>query len=149
MASPLRGQDTSELIAAQFEKSAALITVGVSQVVLTARPEGALVGFRDLMNRLWTIVQAGGQERILVWVLDPGKRDFEDPESRTRFVNVDALISRFTALTEFKEDVTEDRWNWLRSRAVIALHDTRSVSRDAPRVACLRAAPCSFQRHSR
>jgi len=49
-----------------------------------------------------------------------------------RFMNVEALISRFKALKRFKESVTEARWNWLQSRAIIVLHDTRSGRPDVP-----------------
>jgi hypothetical protein len=49
-------------------------------------------------------------------------------------MNVEALISRFKALKRFKESETEARWNWLQSRTVIVLHDTRSVRPDVPRL---------------
>jgi hypothetical protein len=134
MAVNLLGQDSAELIAKQFQKSAALITVGPGQIVLTPRPEKVLVGFIDIMNRLWTIVRTDGEERIIIWVLARG-RPGEDFESRTRFMNVDALTSRLKALKEFKERATESRWKWLQSRAVIVLHDTGSIRWDVPPVA--------------
>jgi hypothetical protein len=59
-----------------------------------------------------------------------GGQDFDDPESRVKFVNVQALTSRFKALKLFKESVTEARWNWLQSRTIIVLHDTRNAQRD-------------------
>jgi hypothetical protein len=126
------GQDTNDLIAAEFQKSAALFTVGAGQTLLVAKPEMALVGFRNVVDRLWRIDEADGQERILVWTMDLGRQDFDDPESRLRFMNVEALISRFKALKRFKESVTEARWNWLQSKAVIVLHDTRSGRPEVP-----------------
>jgi hypothetical protein len=128
----MQGQPTNDLIANEFQEAAAYFQVGAGQTVLVAQPEMALVGFRNLMNRLWAIDRAGGQERILVWAMDLGRQDFDDPESRLRFMNVESLISRFKALRRFKESVTGARWNWLQSRTVIVLHDTRSVRPDVP-----------------
>jgi hypothetical protein len=126
------GQDTIDIIATEFQEAAAYFTIGAGQTVLVGQPEMALIGFRNLMNRLWAIDKADSQERILVWTLDLGRQDFDDPESRLRFMNVESLISRFKALRRFKESVTEDRWDWLQSRAVIVLHDTRSVQPAIP-----------------
>jgi hypothetical protein len=134
MALSMPGQNSTDLIATEFQESVALFTVGAGQTVFVARPELALIGFRNLMNRLWAIDKADSQERILVWTLDLGRQDFEDPESRLRFMNVESLVSRFKAMMRFKEGVTEARWNWLQSRAVIVLHDTRSVRPDVPRL---------------
>jgi hypothetical protein len=130
--SSLPGQDTNDLIAAEFQKSVALFTVGAGQTVLPPRPELALLGFRDVVNRLWALDEADDEGRILVWTLDLGRQDFDDLESRLRFMNVEALISRFKALKQFKESVTEARWNWLRSRTLIVLHDTRSGRPEVP-----------------
>jgi len=134
VASPLPGQDMYDLVPAEFQQSAALFVVGAGKTMLVARPEDALIGFRNLINRFWDIERADGQERILVWTLDLGRQDFDDPESRLRFINVEELISRFKALKRFKEGVTEARWNWLQARTVIVLHDTRSVRPDFPRL---------------
>jgi hypothetical protein len=130
----MRGQATADLIVTEFGKSAALFTIGAGQTVLVPRPDLALIGFRNVMTRLWAIDQADGHERILVWMLDLGRQDFRDPESRLRFMNVESLVSRFKALRRFKEEETEARWNWLQSRAIIVLHDTRSVRPDIPRL---------------
>jgi hypothetical protein len=128
------GQDTIDLIATEFQEAAAYFTIGAGQTVLVPQPEGMLIGFRNLMNRLWAIDKADGQERALIWTLDLGRQDFDDPESRLRFMNVEALISRFKALKRFKESMTEARWNWLQSKTVIVIHDTRSVRPDVPRL---------------
>jgi len=128
------GQNLDDIVATEFRKAAAMFVVGAGQTVLVAQPEMALIGFRDLMDRLWAIDKADAEGRALVWILDLGRQDFEDPESRLRFVNVEALISRFKALKRFKESVTEARWNWLQSKTVIILHDTRSARPDVPRL---------------
>ena len=127
-------QDMTDLIATEFQKCAALFTVGAGQAVLVARPEMALIGFRNLINRLWAIDEADGRGRILIWTLDLGRQDFEDPESRARFMNVESLISRFKALKRFRESATDARWDWLQSRTVVVLHDTRSVRPDVFRL---------------
>jgi hypothetical protein len=64
--------------------------------------------------------------------LDLGRQDFDDPESRLRFMNVEALISRFKALKQFKESVTEARWSWLQSKTVVVLHDTHGGRPEVP-----------------
>jgi len=121
-----------DIIATEFQKSVAMFTVGPGQTLLVAKPELALIGFRNLMNRLWAIDQCDDRERILVWMLDLGRQDFEDPEARLRFMNVEAVISRFKALKLFKEVEAEARWEWLRSKTVIVLHDTRHVRPAVP-----------------
>ena len=126
------GQDTIDLIATEFKRSSTLFSIGAGQTVLVARPESALIGFRDVVTRLWRVDEADRQERILIWILDLGRQDFDDPESRLRFMNVEALISRFKAMKRFKESVAEARWNWLQSKTVIVLHDTHGGRPDVP-----------------
>jgi hypothetical protein len=126
------GHDSSDLIVEEFQDSAAYFQIGAGQTLLITNPEAVLLGFRNLMNRLWAIDSTDRLERILIWTLDLGRQDFEDAESRLRFMNVEALISRFKALKRFKESRSEERWNWLQSRAVIVLHDTRSGRPDVP-----------------
>jgi len=126
-------QYTNDLIAAEFQKCTAWFTIGAGQTVLN-RPEWVLIGFRNLLNRLWSIEKADNQDRILIWALDLGRQDFDDPESRLRFMNVEALISRFKALRRFKESSTEARWNWLQSKTIVVVHDTRSVRPEVPRL---------------
>jgi len=132
--SVLPGQDTFDLLANEFKEAVALFQVSGGQTVLFAEAEKALAGFRKAMNRLWAVHKADARERILIWTVDLGRQDIEDPESLIRFMNVQALTSRFKALKLFKESVTEARWNWLQSRTVIVLHDTLSVRPEVPRL---------------
>jgi hypothetical protein len=48
------------------------------------------VGFdlANLRGTMWTLDEADRQQRILIWTLDLGRQDIEDPESRLRFMNV-------------------------------------------------------------
>jgi hypothetical protein len=130
--SAVPGLDMTDTIAAQFRESKVMFTIGPGQTVLVTRPERALLGFREVINRLWAIDQADDQERLLVWILDLGRQDFEDYEARRRFLNVEALISRFKALRLFKEHGADARWDWLQSRSVIVLHDTRRARPAVP-----------------
>jgi hypothetical protein len=123
-------QDMNDLIATEFRDAAALFTVAAWQTGLVTGPDKVLIGFRNLIDRLWKIDRENGGNRVLIWTLSLGGQDFDDPESRERFVNVEALISRFKALKRFKESVREARWNWLQSRTIIVLHDTRTVQPD-------------------
>jgi hypothetical protein len=66
--------------------------------------------------------------------LDLGRQDFDDPESRLRFMNAESLMTRFKALKRFKEGDTEARWDWLTSRTAILVQDTRGVRPDVPRL---------------
>jgi hypothetical protein len=124
----------NEILATEFKKSVAMFSVGAGQSVLVPHPETTLIGFRNIINLLWEIDKSDDQERILVWALDLGRQDFDDSESRLRFMNAESLIARFKALKRFKENDTDARWNWLRSRAVILLHDTRSGRPEVPRL---------------
>jgi hypothetical protein len=140
-AQSLLGQDMSEEIARQFQKSVAYFTIGAEQIMLIPSRKSALIGFRNLMQRLWSIDKSDNKKRMLIWSLDLGRQDFDDLESRMRFLNVQDLATRFRALKQFKEADTEERWKWLQSRALIVLHDSRSVR---PEVATL---PAFFPHH--
>ncbi len=128
-ASTLPGEDMADLIVKEFREAHSMFVVGAGQTMLVAQPEKALISFRELMDRLWSIEKADQRGRMLIWMLDLGRQWFEDLESRTRFLNVEAVRTRFRALKRFKESVEgvpEARWNWLQSKAVIVLHDTSS-----------------------
>jgi len=119
------GEDSVDLITAEFRNSVALFTVSCKQTLIgPANPRRALIGFRDIITKLWKIETSDERGRLLVWILDRGGEDFEDPEVQARFLNVQALVTRFKALQRFKESVTEARWNWLRAHAVIVIKDT-------------------------
>ncbi len=130
-------QPTPDLNANEFQKCEAMFIVGAGQAVLAdhlvGRPQMALIGFRDSVNKLWGNDDAD-RKRLLVWILDMGRQDIEDPESRLRFMNVEALVTRFKALRRLKDSATESRWNWLVSKSIIVLHDAQSISRAESRL---------------
>jgi hypothetical protein len=129
------GEDASSLVATEFKDSAVYFQIGSGRhTVLVDQPDTILLGFRDLMDRLWDIDSADSVERMLIWTLDLGRQDFEDLESRLRFMNVQELIARFKAMKRFGESRAEERWKWLQSRTVIVLHDTRSGRPEFPQL---------------
>jgi hypothetical protein len=119
--------DAVQLIPDQFKHADALFTISTEQTLIV--PSRPLVGFRDLVNELFAIDRADDRQRILVWILDLGAQDFADPQASSRFLNVEALASRFRALRLFEEQIAEARWNWLQSRAFFVLHNPRVSSR--------------------
>jgi hypothetical protein len=129
--SPMPGVDTAELIAAEFRKSDALLTVGTKKTLIVAQPKRALIGFRNLIDKLHGIDLADDRRRILVWILDLGRQSFDDEDARLRFLNVEELISRFEALKVFKDRYMEARWRWLQSNAVILLRNFHDYGSEA------------------
>jgi hypothetical protein len=129
-AAAMPGTDAADLIAAEFKKSAALITVSSQQTLIVAQPNIKFVGFARLISRLIAIDEADGRERILIWILDLGHRNIQDPGSRVRFENVDELIRRFKALRFFEDRGAHASWDWLKSRAVFVLRDPVSGAND-------------------
>jgi hypothetical protein len=119
------GQDSVKLITSELKESAALISAATGSPVLST-DDKALIGFRDLMDSLWATERADNRSRILIWTVDLGRRVFEDPESRRRFLHVQSLLARFKALVQFTENAAEARWSWLQSRVVIVVHDTHA-----------------------
>jgi hypothetical protein len=128
------GRDMLDLIAAEFKEAVAYFQIGAGRTLLMARPDEVFLGFREIINRLWKIDSADGPKRILIWTLDLGRQDFDDPESRLRFMNVQELIARFKVMKRFKDGHADadDRWKWLQSRTVVVLHDTRSARPEMP-----------------
>jgi hypothetical protein len=128
------GRDITEILVTEFRRSKAMFTIGPGQTMLVTRPKTALLGFREVVNRLWAVDRADDRHRLLVWILDLGRQDFDDYEARKRFLNVEAVISRFKALRLFKDKDAdaEARWDWLQSRTVILLHDTRRARPAVP-----------------
>jgi hypothetical protein len=66
------GMGTSELIETEFQDSVALFTISAAQTLLVPYAEIALVGFRNLITKLWEIECGDRQERLLIWALDLG-----------------------------------------------------------------------------
>lgn len=127
LAPPLKESiDTAKLIPAEFKDSDAMFVISSEHTLIVAEPSHALVGFRNLLNALFAIDRADDRRRILVWILDLGALDFRDPQAIPRFLNVEALASRFAALKLFREPIAEARWNWLQSRTFIVLHEPQA-----------------------
>jgi len=114
------GEDTANLIAAEFQESDALFTISSERTLIVADPTQALVRFRDLFTNLFVIDREDSRTRILIWILDLGGLEFDNHEARLRFLNVDSLISQFSALKVLKDQQAEARWDWLQSRPIQA-----------------------------
>jgi hypothetical protein len=123
----LPGHNTTDLVASEFAESYALFTVSSQRTFITPHPKQVLMGFRELLNRCWENDRGDDEHRILIWVLDLGRQEFEDS---TRFWNVQEVRSRFKALKSFKEGNAKIRWLWLQSRVVIVLHDPNADAYD-------------------
>jgi hypothetical protein len=130
------GQDSFDLIEAEFKDAVAYFQIGAGRTLLMAHPDKVFLGFREIINRLWKIDSTDGLARILIWTLDLGRQDFDDPESRLRFMNVQELVARFKVMKLFKDAHADadDRWKWLQSRAIVVLHDTRSARPEISRL---------------
>ena len=126
------GEDTANLIAAEFQESDALFTIGSERTLIVADQSQSLVRFRNVLNRLFVIDREDSRTRILIWILDLGGLEFDNHEARLRFLNVDSLISQFSALKVLKDQQAEARWNWLQSRTVIVLQNSHSVGHQGP-----------------
>lgn len=132
----LFAQDIARLIPQYFEDCDALITVSPEHTFVAVQNRTELIGFRNLVNALWTIERRDKKKRPLIWVFDLGDQRFDDPESRRKFLNVQALITRFKALKRFEDRQSAERWKWLQSRVTIILLDTlNDAQEDTPQPA--------------
>jgi hypothetical protein len=122
---PLPGRDLGELIPAMFKDSDAYFIVATERANVEQPQKTALIGFRNLMDSLQSVEDEDGKERPLVWVLDIGRRTFEDLEARLRYIAFKNLQMRFKALEEFEDRMREPRWKWLLARAAFVVQDTR------------------------
>jgi len=137
---PLPGEETARLIESEFQKCDGLFTVSSGRTLIsTTSPRTSaegLASFRNLITNLWTIERNDKKGRFLVWVLDYTIFGWqaEDLGSRSRFMNVHALIQRLKALTEFpdKHANVSERWNWLQSNAVIVIYGAPLSKSGAP-----------------
>lgn len=121
----LPGRISRDLNAELFAQCEVMIVVSTENSLIVATPKTELIGFRDTINRFWITEKEDEKKRPLIWVLDLGRQDFEDVNARAAFMNVQALMTRFKALRDFDERQSKERWEWLKSRVVIVLLDTR------------------------
>jgi hypothetical protein len=124
----LPGENSVELMERYFKQCDAFITVSPEHTLIT-QPKTELIGFRDLINLLFSIEKVDGKLRPLIWILDIGRQQFNDLDARMRFLNVQSLMARFKALKRFEDEGSDERWSWLQSRAVVVLLDIRSEAR--------------------
>lgn len=121
----LPGRPFAEFTIELLEDSAGSIIVSPENTVILASPKTELIGFRGIINRFWGAERADGRARVLGWVVDIGRRSFDDENARTVYRNVQNLMVRFKALRDFDDRNAAERWDWLRSRAFIVVLDSR------------------------
>lgn len=118
----LPGDNISDILKLYFEECDAVIAASPEHS-LSIEPKTELVGFRNLINSFRGIEQNDKKERPIIWVLDLGGQRFDDLDSRMKYLNAQALLSRFKALKLFSDDDYQARWKWLQSRAIIVILD--------------------------
>jgi hypothetical protein len=121
---PLPGESSAEVILRHFQECDAHITASPVQILVSAGPGKEFVGFRDLMDQMRAVEERDRKRRPLIWILDMGGLKLDDLSTRKKYHNVQTFISRFKALKRFEDVNSDDRWNWLLSRAVIIVLDT-------------------------
>jgi transcriptional regulator with XRE-family HTH domain len=112
---------TEDIITTQFKESDAIFTVSSEQTLIVATRDKALYGFKNLLCRLQRIDAENEKERILIWVLKRWNQDSNEVVDKLRYENVQSLILAFKALTAFFGE--KATWEWLKSRAVIAIQE--------------------------
>jgi hypothetical protein len=67
----LPGKDGIKLIEGEFEDCNALFTVSAAQTVIVSQPKSVLIGFRNILSKLWSVEKADRKRRILdgFWTL--------------------------------------------------------------------------------
>lgn len=120
----LPGGPAAEVIVNRFAESDAMITVSPEHIFVSAGPNRELIGFRGLMDLLRAVEASDHKARVLIWVLDLGTPNLDDASTRKKYLNVQQLLIRFKALGHYKDSQSEQRLDWLRSRASIILLDT-------------------------
>jgi len=120
----LPGEPNAQLIERFFKDCEAVVTVAPEQVFVAAGPKTELIGFRGLMDLLRRVEAEDRKKRPLIWVLDLGGPTMDDLATRRYYLNVQQLMIRFKALMHYRDPYSEERIEWLKSRAAIVLLDT-------------------------
>jgi transcriptional regulator with XRE-family HTH domain len=112
---------TENIITTEFKRSNTIFTVSSEQTLIVAARDKALFDFRNLICGLHKIDDEDEKQRILVWILKLWNQGSIEVADKLRYENVQSLILRFKALSGyFREKAT---WEWLKSRAVVAIQD--------------------------
>ena len=118
------GREAREVIAELFSESDGLITVSRNRTV--SRSPESVRRFQDLFDELRRIDSHDEKRRILIWIVDIGRRQSDDA-ALIALRNLDALAFQFraTALTENPE--RKLRWKWLQDHTVIIVGSLQSA----------------------
>lgn len=143
-------QSISEFVYSSCANSSALIVLSRQRTIIGPDPYIS----QDLMRHFWNIFSFfhksdqlnGKNDRILIWVLDIGRRLVEDDSSFFKFYNVGLVTMQMIALANFDTMTAEigiptndwdrliiapdpedrrRRWHWFRERAAIVIQNLR------------------------
>ena len=117
------GREAREVIAELFSDSLGLITVSRNRTV--SRSPESIRRFQGMFDELRKIDSRDKKRRILIWIVDIGRRQADDDALRA-LRNLDALAFQFraTALTENPE--RQLRWSWLHNNVVVIVGSLQS-----------------------
>jgi hypothetical protein len=116
---------STNIITKEFRKADAIFTVSSQQTLIVTTRDRALFGFKNLLCDLHKIDDQDQKKRILIWILKGWNQESNEVINKLRYENVQSLILRFKALTAyFSDPEAKATWEWLKSRAVVAIQET-------------------------
>jgi len=135
---------SKNIIITEFKQSDAMFTASAEQTLIVAARDKALSDFKNLICELYRIDDEDGKQRILVWILKRWNQDSTEVSDTLRYENIQSLILRFKALRGyFREEAT---WEWLKSRAVVAIQDAARSRLDLSQHILFGEAPNKWRR---
>jgi len=116
---------TKNIITTEFKRSNAMFTVSGQQTLIVSPKYETLFGFKNLLCQLHKIGHEDEKERILIWILERWNQESSNEViDKLRYENVQSLIIRFKAFTAyFGDPEAKATWDWLKSRAVVAIQE--------------------------
>jgi hypothetical protein len=126
------------------ESSDGLITLGRRSVL---KASGApIVGFMNVLSQLRGIEERTGKQQIFIWILEDIPLDLNDEDSIAKFLSIQDLRARYTAVKMFSASGTpyEGLWEWLKARAVVVVYKARKRRRPQT-LSLLRNTPIEWE----
>ena len=118
-----------EIVLENFRRSNALMTVSIGQTFLRSGMD-ALVNFRNLIDEFWKIDREEPDDRVLIWIVGLGSRNFAHGSALNAFANVESLATLFRALRTMTIPEKRDRWKWLQEKVAIIVGNLRDEEID-------------------
>lgn len=121
------GELLSVIISSNYAKCDALITVSSEHTLINSTHEEELIGFRNLIDRMYNVYKKDTSRRPLIWLIDVGNFDYNEfHESRQKYLNLHMILTRFKALRDFTDPVREERWKWLLENTTFIVFDSHN-----------------------